>query len=398
MFEIIPPLLLGILAGTFTGLLPGIHINLIASLLLVSFASSTLSPLILVVFIVAMSITHTFLDFIPSVFLGAPEEDSFLSILPGHQLLKEGRGYEAVILTLYGSVIAIPIILLMSPIFIKCLPFIFDSVKTIIPYILIFISFFLIFKEENLLTSLVIFLLAGILGYLTLNLPVREPLMPLLSGLFGLSSMIISLKDKPNKNKQKIISLKKIKLPKSSLLKNSLVASVVAPLCSFLPGIGSGHAAVLGSEMTKQDNRSFLFLVGAINTIVMGLSFITLYILGKTRTGSAAAIKILLPEISSSNLNTIIITMIISGILAFLLGVQLSKFAAAFLNRINYTYLTLFVMVVIILFNIIFSNALGLLVLITATALGIFTISSGSRRINMMGCLLIPAIIYYIIF
>src|SRR3989304_1437469 len=104
IFELFIALLCGVIAGTFTGLFPGIHINLIAALLLSSLSalSKYFSPLQLIIFIVAMSITHTFIDFIPSIFLGAPEEDTFLSILPGHQLLREGKGYEAVILTLYG--------------------------------------------------------------------------------------------------------------------------------------------------------------------------------------------------------------------------------------------------------------------------------------------------------
>ena len=80
---------LGILAGTFTGLIPGIHINLVAIILL-SFSAFLLtyfSPIILVVFIVAMAITHTFIDYLPSIFLGAPDEDTVLSILPGHEML-----------------------------------------------------------------------------------------------------------------------------------------------------------------------------------------------------------------------------------------------------------------------------------------------------------------------
>ncbi|MDP1695631.1 MAG: tripartite tricarboxylate transporter permease [archaeon] len=398
MIELVIALVLGILAGSITGLIPGIHINLVASLLLFSFTSSTFSPIIFVIFIVAMSITHTFIDFIPSVFLGAPDEDTFLSILPGHQLFKEGRGHEAVVLTLYGSLVAIPIILLMTPIFIYFLPIIFTAIKTIIPYILIFISFFLIFREEKFLTSIIIFLLAGILGFLTFSLPVKEPLMPLLSGLFGLSGLIISLKDNPLKIKQKISPLKKIKIPKLDFFKTALTASIAAPLCSFLPGIGSGHAAVIGSEISKQDNRRFLVLVGAINTIVMGLSFVTLYAIGKGRTGSAAAVNLLIPTLTFPNLSIILITIIISGILAFILGINLSKFTANSINKINYRYLTIFVIFIIIIFNLIFSNLLGILILLTATALGIFTISSGSRRINMMGCLLIPSIMYYLIF
>ena len=85
LVEILIAILLGVTAGTLTGLTPGIHINLIGVLLvslsLTSF--SQMDPTILILFIVAMSITHTFIDFIPSIFLGCPDTDTELSILPG---------------------------------------------------------------------------------------------------------------------------------------------------------------------------------------------------------------------------------------------------------------------------------------------------------------------------
>jgi putative membrane protein len=105
LIEIILAIFSGILSGTFTGLIPGIHINLIGTLL-VGFSTtlfSGINPIYFVVFIVAMAITHTFVDFIPSIFLGCPDTETELSILPGHQLLKEGKGYEAVMLSIYGG-------------------------------------------------------------------------------------------------------------------------------------------------------------------------------------------------------------------------------------------------------------------------------------------------------
>ena len=118
LIEIISALLIGILAGTFTGLAPGIHINLIgASVVSLSASSlffSSINPVFLVVFIVAMSITHTFIDFIPSVFLGCPDTDTELSVLPGHELLKKGQGYEAVMLSAYGGIIAIILLIILA--------------------------------------------------------------------------------------------------------------------------------------------------------------------------------------------------------------------------------------------------------------------------------------------
>lgn len=397
IFEILLALLAGILAGTFTGLSPGIHINLIASILVASIGSFSGIPIIaLVVFIVAMSITHTFLDFIPSIFLGAPEEDSFLSVLPGHRLLIEGRGYEAFVITIYGSLTALIIILIFTPLYLLFLPALFNLAKSAMPFILIFISLYIIFREKDFAQSIIVFVLAGFLGFLSFNLPVQQPLMPLLSGLFGLSALLISLKTKSKIPKQTIQPLKKIKMSRKEFFKSLGAVLISSPLCAFLPGIGSGHAATIGSEIITQDSRGFLFMVGATNTIIMGLSFVTLFAIDKTRSGSAAAIKEILKSLTASDLAIILVTIVVSGILAAVIGVIISGFCAKYISKLNYTYITVATIAVIVIFNIIFSNWLGLLILITSTALGIFTISSESRRINLMGALIIPAILYYL--
>jgi len=205
ILEIFLALLIGIIAGTMTGLFPGIHINLVAAGLLAGVGYfSGIPVLALVVFVVAMAVTHTFIDFIPSIYLGAPEEDSFLAVLPGHQLLKEGRGHDAVVLTLYGSLAALPIVVVFSILFVSFLPLVFDLVRGIIAYVLIFVSLYFIFREKEFVLAMVVFLLAGFLGLFTFSLPVREPLLPLLSGLFGVSGLIVSVKNKIVIPKQKV--------------------------------------------------------------------------------------------------------------------------------------------------------------------------------------------------
>ncbi|MBS3081309.1 tripartite tricarboxylate transporter permease [Candidatus Pacearchaeota archaeon] len=397
LLELIISLVIGIIAGTFTGLTPGIHINLIAVIITSSLVGiSNISPLYIVIFITSLAITHTFLDFIPSVFLGAPDEDTFLSILPGHEMLKKGKAHEAIVFTLYGSITSILIILIFTPLFIYSIPLIFDFTKALLPFILIFLSLYLILREKSVFTALSTFLLAGLLGYAALNLPVKEPLLPLLTGLFGSSAIIISLKNKTKLPLQSISKLRQIKLPKKEFIKAIVGSIISAPLCSFLPGIGSGHAAVIGSEFIPQSRKGFMVLLGAINTIVMGLSFITLYSIGKTRTGAAAAISKILPNLSIQTLYLILATIIISGILAFIIALKLSKFFSKNITKINYLALSLVILIALLITTLIFSNLLGLIVFITSTSLGIFAIKSGVRRINLMGCLMIPTILFYL--
>src|SRR3989338_1637338 len=95
-FELIIALLLGVTSGIITGLTPGIHSNLV-SLLVLQFTPLLMpyfSLLSLATFIMSMSITHTFLDAIPSIFLGAPESDTVLGVLPGHRYLLRGNGLD----------------------------------------------------------------------------------------------------------------------------------------------------------------------------------------------------------------------------------------------------------------------------------------------------------------
>jgi len=117
LLEMIIFLLLGMIAGIITGLIPGIHINLIGAGTLLAFPAFLykIDALTTGVFLTAMAITHTFVDFIPSIYLGCPDTDTELSILPGHELLQEGKGHAAVMLANYGSISAIGIFVLLIP-------------------------------------------------------------------------------------------------------------------------------------------------------------------------------------------------------------------------------------------------------------------------------------------
>ena len=78
---------IGFVLGIISGLIPGIHTNNFALILLsLSPALSDIgfSNIHIAAIILANSITHTFLNIIPSVYIGAPDADSALAVLPGH--------------------------------------------------------------------------------------------------------------------------------------------------------------------------------------------------------------------------------------------------------------------------------------------------------------------------
>ncbi len=408
LIEILLAILLGILFGIFTGLVPGIHINLIGTFL-ISLSTSLLfkiPAIYLAVFITSMAITHTFVDFIPSIFLGCPDTDTELSILPGHELLKKGLGYEAILLTNQGSLAAIFILLLIA------FPSIFLISKTnnliqiLIPYILIFASTFLVFSEKNKFNALLVFFLSGFLGFCVLNLSsINQPLFPLLTGLFGSSMLILSIKNKFKIPKQKITK------PKTKYFKPLLGALIASPLCSFLPGLGSGQAAIIGNSIsnsklkifsvfdknqTQTNKKGFLILLGATNTLVMGFSFISLYVISKARTGAAIAILEIIGNLSWKILVLILFTTLISGVFSFFITKKLAKIFSQKIEKINYTKLSLLTLIFLAIIVFLISGFFGFLILIVSTLTGIYCISLKVRRTNMMGCLLLPTIILYL--
>jgi putative membrane protein len=393
LIQIILALLLGIIAGTFTGLIPGIHINLIGVFLVFLSTSlfSSLNPIYVIVLISSMAITHTFVDFIPSIFLGCPDTDTELSILPGHELLKQGQGYQAIILTCYGSLAAIFILILIFLPSMLIIPKIENILPTIIPGLLIFCLFFLISTEKRKFLSIIILLISGALGFFVLNFSsINQPLFPLLSGLFGSSMLITSIKNKTQIPKQEI------KKPEIKIFKPLLGSLVASPICSFLPGLGSGQAAIIGNSISKTDKKGFLVLLGATNTLVMGFSFITLYLISKTRTGAASAIKEIIGTLNLNLLILILIIILISGIISFFLTKNLAKFFSQKIHKINYTKISIATLIFLLIIVLLVSNFLGLIIFIISTILGIFCIHIKVRRTNMMGCLLIPTIILYL--
>jgi putative membrane protein len=99
--------LAGVALGTMSGLVPGLHANNFA-LLLAGFAPAVpADPLPVGAAMLAAGVTHTFLDIVPSLAIGVPDPALAPSALPGHRLVLQGRGREALRLSAMGSLLAV---------------------------------------------------------------------------------------------------------------------------------------------------------------------------------------------------------------------------------------------------------------------------------------------------
>ena len=393
LLEFIISLSMGIFIGTISGLLPGIHINLVSAIVVSSSVAflSRIDSIFLVVFIGSRAMTHTFIDFIPSIFLGAPDTDTKLSVLPGHEMLKQGLGFQAVYLTAIGGLFGVFIFILISFPSLFLISKVYSQIKTTIPYILILISLTLIFSERKKFSALFVFLLSGLLGFIVLNLQMKDPLLPLLSGLFGASTLLISIREKTVIPKQNLEE--KIKTPLFPPLLGSAISS---PLSIFLPALGSGQIAIIGNGISKQDREGFLVLLGTTNTLTMAFSFLALYTISKTRTGASAAINNLIGIPEENIFILIMIIILLSGIASFFLTIFLAKKFSIFIEKVNYTKLSVFTLLFLSGIIFLLSGFFGFFIFIVSTLTGIYCISLNVRRTNLMGCLLVPTILLYL--
>jgi putative membrane protein len=82
MLEILAGVCIGVVLGTISGLIPGVHANTLAGILLglQALLLTLLGPLALAGAMFAALITHTFVDAVPSTFLGIPDADTSLAV------------------------------------------------------------------------------------------------------------------------------------------------------------------------------------------------------------------------------------------------------------------------------------------------------------------------------
>lgn len=390
----------GILVGIFTGIAPGIHINLV-SVMVVASAPLLLqftSALSLVVFIISLAITHTFLDTLPSIYLGAPDEAQALNVLPGHRLLMKGAGHSAVLYTVLGSLGSLLLGIILFPFFIWSMIRIQPLISSWIGYLLIVIMIYMILREKNKkLASTVAFLLAGCLGLLVFSIPnLRQPLFPLLSGLFGISLLLTSLLQKSVIPPQKLHQ--PLTLSNKNMAKSVSAASGMGFIAAFLPGFGSSQAAIIGTQIVGDiGDEGFLSLVGGINTANMVISIATAYALNKARNGAIVAVNELMGGITLEQMLVFLAVSLVAGGVATILVVYLSKIFARLIVKVNYQKLIVGIILFIMLLTFYFDGFIGVIILGTATSIGLIASAWGVGKNHLMGCLILPVILFFVL-
>ncbi len=421
--------LLGFGTGALTGLAPGLHVNNVAAVLLATRASWVailLGPwagedpatlgLLLSCYLVATAVSHGIFDFVPSVFLGAPTEETALSILPGHRMLLAGDGPRAVALAARGALLGVALsaaalvplrILLGSPVGLA------TAFRPWTPYFLAGMLAALIATEirfprrraRRAMCAVWVQFLAGLLGLAVLRGPSgldsNAALFPLFSGLFGMPNLVVGLWTRPGEVPEQRTE------PLASLTRaeagQALRGSFAGAAVSWLPGLSGGAAATLAALGTsrKLPPSGFMVILGAVSTSTAILSVSVLFMIGRARSGVAAAVRDLLggpgtwpsPFALPSAVVWIVLASCLTAAVAAPAASRLAAILAPGLSRVDPRVLSAATLVALGVLILVATGPVGVGVAGLACLVGSVPVRTGVRRIQLMAALLVPVLV-----
>jgi putative membrane protein len=384
--------LLGILLGAASGLAPGIHANTLASALLATGAgiAALLGEEALAAAMFAALITHSFLDNIPSTFLGVPEAETVLAVLPAHALCLEGRGEEAVRCSAVGSALAMALAVPLSLACMVALPPLQPALDWAIGIILVAVVGYQVLSDDSPAWAFAVFAVSGALGLFALRygflawhaLGADAVFLPLLSGLFGLP-VLLTASHAPVPEQR----FDGISIPAAVFARHSALGTLAGLLVGWLPGLSNATAnglldAAVGYD---RDRRGFIVATSAANTANAFIGLAAFFAIGRTRSGVLAAMA----NLGLPSMPALMVVGLVAAVAGFLLTIRLAS-SARLLSRVDGRSLNLAVVALLILLSAALAGPFGLLVLVLATAVGLVPPLADVRRVHAMGAIMLP--------
>ena len=399
--------------GLITGLIPGIHVNTLASMMVVACPGISMSlqglvpesqiPIGVCCMIMSASVVHSFVDFVPSVFIGAPDADTAVSVLPGHRLLLNGRGMAAVRSAAIGSLIgcsaAILLAVPMQTVMFMGASDMLDGFTKAVLLSVVVILMFNEYRKGQMVFGLTAFILSGILGYAVMNLPIPSSglfgegtlLMPMLTGLFGLPTMLMSsdgarFPKQPDREKDPVGIVPGLK------------GVVMGSMAGWFPGITSTVGATVSATiLPDRSPERFIATVASIGTVTSVLSLVTLSVSGGGRSGTVIAIGDILGESVMGPLTEPFLLLLVSAAVGSLIGYVLTiwsgKMMAGFVERLRQDVLNKAVILFLITIVFLTTGTWGMIILGISLLIGFIPISCEDGKTVLCGCLMLPVII-----
>ena len=397
MIEILVGVILGVVLGTVSGILPGIHANTLAGVLLSLQVAllPVIGPLALAATMFAALITHTFVDAIPTTFLGIPDADTALAVLPAHALCLEGSGEEAVRIAALGSACAM---IIAVPVSVLCF-FLLPALQPLFDWgmglILVAVIGYMIVTSESPGWAFALFGISGILGIFTFHYGFlgwhsvgggSALLMPLLTGLFGISVLFVASQGTMPAQKFNGISI-----DGRSVARSSVLGTLAGVAVGWLPGLSTATAnGVLASVIGyEKDRRAYILATSAANTANAFIGLAALFALSRMRNGVMVALSALpLPPASA-----LFVIGVVAACAAYVITVTLSR-SAHLLGGIEGRWLNSAVIVFVVAICLVLTGPFGGFVLLLATLIGLVPHMVNVPRMYCMGAVMVPVMLY----
>jgi len=383
----------GIALGTCSGLIPGLHANNFA-LLLAAFAPAIpAQPQYVGVAMLSAGVTHTFLDIVPALALGVPDPAMAPTALPGHKLVLQGRGREALRLSAVGSAMAVVFAIPLAIPITLAMTRIYPTVAANLRLVLAIVIVLLVLTERTMfgrLGATIAVTTSGALGVLTLDIPAGgilpsgEMLTPLFAGLFGAPILIEALGGDgvPPQDDPQITTTREF------LISISFVGTLSGALVGYLPGISSAIAAA--GALTVLPNygpRAFIVATSGVSTANTVFALFALVALGSPRTGVLVALE---QANVPHNLPVLLASVAIAAGAGFLLVLYVGDWYLHTVGNIDNLSLSVGVLVFLAILVLAFTGLIGVIVFVASTVVGLVPARFGTRRMTCMGVLLVP--------
>lgn len=387
----------GIALGTISGLVPGLHANNFA-LMLVAFAPIVPGPALFVgMAMLAAGVVHTFLDVVPALTLGVPDADMAVMALPGHRMVIDGRGREAIRLSALGSGIAVCLAIPLAIPVTYAMVIAWPILDRHMPIVLAVVALILLGTERTRLAlfgGLIAFGISSVLGFLVLDISPDAPmdgggmLAPLFAGLFGAPVLIDAIRGAgvpPQADATVAISRKAVAIPAAA-------GAGAGAIVGYLPGVSSAIAAVIALLFVPGDDndRGFVIATSGVNTSNTIFALFALIALGSPRTGVLVALN---DAEVPLNLPMLLGSVGVAAAAGFVLLLLLGDRYLNTVGRMDYTILSVTILAFLTLLSYLFASSIGVVVFFAAIIIGFIPVRLGAKRVHLMGVLMGPIMV-----
>jgi len=388
--------IVGIALGTCSGLTPGLHANNFA-LLLASVVPTLPGPTVaLGAAMLAAGVVHTFLDVVPALALGVPDPATAAVTLPGHRLVLDGRGREALRLSALGSGLAVVVALLAAVPVTRAVEAMYPTLRRNLPLLLGAVGVVLVGTEPTWRRRGAAVATLGVaagLGWLVLDLDPSGPvaaggvLAPLFAGLFGAPVLIEALSGEgvpPQADPT-------VTLGRRTVLGTAGAGAGAGALVGYLPGVSAavGTVLVLPAVPGKSGARGFLVASSGATTANTVFALFALLALGTPRTGVMVAMD-RTGRLASTGV--LLGTVLLAAAAGFVLVVSVGDAYLRTVGRLDYARVCLATGGLLLVVAFLFAGGLGVAVFALAAVVGLVPPSIGVRRVHLMA-VLVPAIV-----